>query len=65
VARIAQSSDLPQSASGAGIPASDQTGTAHTLSQYHGRWVVLYFYPKDDTPGCTKEACAFAMTCTN
>ncbi len=31
----------------------------HTLSAYRGTWVILYFYPKDDTPGCTKEACAF------
>lgn len=31
----------------------------HRLSEYRGRWVVLYFYPKDDTPGCTKEACGF------
>ena len=38
---------------------SDQDGVMHTLSQYKGRWVVLYFYPKDDTPGCTKEACNF------
>jgi thioredoxin-dependent peroxiredoxin len=37
----------------------DQTGTTHHLSDYAGRPVVLYFYPKDDTPGCTKEACAF------
>jgi peroxiredoxin Q/BCP len=37
----------------------DQDGVVHTLSQYHGRWVILYFYPKDDTPGCTKEACSF------
>lgn len=37
----------------------DQVGTTHTLSQYRGSWVVLYFYPKDDTPGCTKEACSF------
>lgn len=35
----------------------DQDGKMHTLSDYHGRWVLLYFYPKDDTPGCTKEAC--------
>jgi peroxiredoxin Q/BCP len=34
----------------------DQTGKIHTLNQYHGQWVVLYFYPKDDTPGCTIEA---------
>lgn len=31
----------------------------HALEDYRGRWVVLYFYPKDDTPGCTKEACSF------
>ncbi len=37
----------------------DQDGTLHRLSDYAGRPVVLYFYPKDDTPGCTKEACAF------
>jgi peroxiredoxin Q/BCP len=37
----------------------DQDGKTHTLSDYEGRPVVLYFYPKDDTPGCTAEACAF------
>ena len=37
----------------------DQHGKVHTLAAYAGRPVVLYFYPKDDTPGCTKEACAF------
>lgn len=37
----------------------DQDGGSHRLSAYRGRWVVLYFYPKDDTPGCTKEACGF------
>lgn len=36
---------------------SDQDGKTHSLSQYVGRWVLLYFYPKDMTPGCTKEAC--------
>lgn len=35
----------------------DQDGAMHSLSDYLGRWVLLYFYPKDDTPGCTKEAC--------
>jgi peroxiredoxin Q/BCP len=34
-------------------------GKQHTLSQYAGKTVVLYFYPKDNTPGCTKEACGF------
>lgn len=37
----------------------DQSGRAHRLSENRGRWVVLYFYPKDDTTGCTKEACSF------
>lgn len=37
----------------------DQDGVEHSLKQYQGSWVVLYFYPKDDTPGCTKEACSF------
>ncbi len=36
----------------------DQDGVQHTLSAYRGKWVLIYFYPKDDTPGCTKQACA-------
>ena len=36
---------------------SDQEGKTHSLADYKGRWVLVYFYPKDDTPGCTKEAC--------
>lgn len=35
----------------------DQNGADHTLSDYRGQWVIVYFYPKDDTPGCTKQAC--------
>jgi thioredoxin-dependent peroxiredoxin len=47
-----------------GSPAPDfelrsDAGETVTLSQFRGRPVVLYFYPRDDTPGCTKEACAF------
>jgi peroxiredoxin Q/BCP len=38
--------------------ASDQDGKNHKLSDYRGQWVLIYFYPKDDTTGCTKEACA-------
>lgn len=38
----------------------DQNGTMHTLEEYRGKKVVLYFYPKDNTPGCTRQACAFA-----
>lgn len=37
----------------------DQAGEMHKLSDYRGKWVLVYFYPEDDTPGCTKEACAF------
>jgi len=37
----------------------DQHGKTHSLADYRGRWLVIYFYPKDDTPGCTTEACAF------
>lgn len=37
----------------------DENGELHKLSDYRGKPVVLYFYPKDDTPGCTKEACGF------
>jgi len=37
----------------------DQGGSVRRLSEYAGRPVILYFYPKDDTPGCTKEACSF------
>ncbi len=36
---------------------NDQDGKTHKLSAYKGKWVLLYFYPKDDTPGCTKQAC--------
>lgn len=47
-----------------GIPAPafalpDQDGIVHTLASYKGKWLLLYFYPKDDTPGCTTEACNF------
>ena len=37
---------------------ADQDGLSHTLAGSRGHWVLVYFYPKDDTPGCTKEACA-------
>ncbi len=36
----------------------DSNGTLHALKDYAGKWVVLYFYPKDDTPGCTTQACS-------
>ncbi|MEJ2060984.1 MAG: peroxiredoxin [Gammaproteobacteria bacterium] len=47
---------------GAPAPAfrlQDQQGQWHSLADYRGHWLVLYFYPKDDTPGCTTEACHF------
>jgi peroxiredoxin Q/BCP len=36
----------------------DSEGVVHSLSDYQGKWLILYFYPQDDTPGCTVEACA-------
>jgi peroxiredoxin Q/BCP len=47
------------------IPAfslKDQTGTLRSAADYQGKWLVIYFYPKDDTPGCTTEACSFRDT---
>ena len=38
----------------------DENGTLHTLEKYRGKKVILYFYPKDNTPGCTKQACGFS-----
>lgn len=42
----------------------DQSGKIHNLADYRGKWMVLYFYPKDDTPGCTREACNFRDSIT-
>ena len=60
VARAARAGDLPE----VGKPAPDfrlpdQHGKLHALQDYRGQYLVLYFYPKDNTPGCTQEACAF------
>ena len=60
LAGLAQADDSP--AVGAAAPAfrlQDQAGKWHNLSDYKGKWVALYFYPKDDTPGCTTQACSF------
>ncbi|MGC2167425.1 MAG: peroxiredoxin [Gallionella sp.] len=60
VARAARAGELPEVGKLApdfNLP--DQNSTMHALTDYRGKWLVLYFYPKDDTPGCTKEACAF------
>lgn len=43
-----------------GFELPDQNGTVHTLEEYKGKKVILYFYPKDNTPGCTKQACGYA-----
>lgn len=43
----------------AGFSLQGSDGKEHTLKQYAGKTVVIYFYPKDNTPGCTKEACGF------
>ena len=47
---------LPYTAPEFNLQSSD--GTMHSLTEYRGHWVILYFYPKDDTPGCSVEACA-------
>jgi peroxiredoxin Q/BCP len=57
---MARAADVP--AAGQAAPdftLPDQHGKRHGLADYRGQWVVLYFYPKDDTPGCTQEACHF------
>jgi len=41
------------------IALPDESGTIHRLADQRGRWTIVYFYPKDDTPGCTVEACEF------
>src|SRR6187455_217967 len=41
------------------VTLADASGTVHRLADQRGRWTILYFYPKDDTPGCTIEACEF------
>ena len=56
----AANADTPR----AGQPAPDfklldQNGKTHALADFRGKWLVLYFYPKDDTPGCTEQACKF------
>ena len=68
-AAAALSLALAAAAIAAGVPAvgspapafklQDQSGKWHSLSDYKGKWVVLYFYPKDNTPGCTTQACEF------
>jgi peroxiredoxin Q/BCP len=52
-------SELTVGAKAPAFSAPDQTGKTVSLGDFKGRKVVLYFYPKDDTPGCTTEACSF------
>jgi thioredoxin-dependent peroxiredoxin len=62
LALIFASASAQELAPGAPAPSftlKDQDNKVHKLEDYRGRWVVLYFYPKDDTPGCTTEACNF------
>jgi len=55
----AQAAELAVGSEAPAFRLIDQAGKDHRLGDYRGRWVVLYFYPKDDTPGCTTEACNF------
>ncbi len=58
--RMVQANEIPkvgQDAPDFSLP--DQNGKQHSLADYRGKWLVLYFYPKNDTPGCTQEACSF------
>ena len=52
-------SELKEGVKAPDFTAADQEGNLISLNQFAGKRVVLYFYPKDDTPGCTAEACDF------
>lgn len=57
---LARAGDQPAVGSVApGFELMDQNGKMHTLDSYQGKWLAMYFYPRDDTPGCTTEACSF------
>jgi peroxiredoxin Q/BCP len=57
---VSRAGEIPKMGAAApGFALQDQNNQTQKLSDYLGQWVVLYFYPKDDTPGCTKEACRF------
>jgi len=60
--KAARADDVATPGVGQTAPAfklQDQAGKWHSLADYKGKWVALYFYPKDDTPGCTTQACSF------
>jgi peroxiredoxin Q/BCP len=60
VTQLARAGELPKVGEAApDFELPDQNGVSHNLKEFTGKWLVLYFYPKDDTPGCTQEACAF------
>jgi peroxiredoxin Q/BCP len=60
LAQMARAGELPKAGEAApDFELPDQNGVKHALNDYSGKWLVLYFYPRDDTPGCTQEACAF------
>ncbi len=60
IACTAHAGDPPAVGSAApGFKLQDQNGDWHELQDYRGKWLAVYFYPKDDTPGCTTEACNF------
>jgi peroxiredoxin Q/BCP len=60
MAGIAAAAGTPEvGAAAPGFKLQDQAGKWHSLADYKGQWVALYFYPKDDTPGCTTQACSF------
>lgn len=60
ISKQSQAANVPKSGDiASAFRLTDQNGEIKKLSDFSGQWVVLYFYPKDDTPGCTKEACAF------
>lgn len=58
--RASQAGELPRSGQAApDFSLMDQNGKLQNLADYRGKWLVLYFYPKDETPACTTQACAF------
>jgi thioredoxin-dependent peroxiredoxin len=60
VGRLSSAGEVPQPGQAApDFSLPDQHGQVRSLKDFSGKWLVLYFYPKDDTPGCTQEACAF------
>lgn len=60
LATVLQADDAPEVGKAApGFKLQDQNGEWHDLTDYQGSWLAIYFYPKDDTPGCTTEACNF------